>query len=219
MPLQIIYIVQIVCLWVLQNIVALLALVLSFFGYYLNYLSGSKIEMSVGDKIGLIKSVGSGPQKVHLNCNFINNSSRNGVIDKLILEIKAPNQNSYLLDWDEFYQYVGNEGVKAEALSFPIAVNAKNSEFKGIQFKMVLHSKVQDTHNVYFDQFDWIKGKYTLTLKGWVNKNNINEKPNTVKKFEMNLTVVEVSDLTSSTPSNKAQVIYIPLEQWKLLPR
>jgi hypothetical protein len=200
----------------ITNILSLTALFISIYVLYQNHLRRCKIEVSVGDKIGIIKSVGVGAQKIHLNCNFINNTNRNGVIDKIILEIEVPDGNKYLFDWDEFYQYVGNQGVKPEALPFPIAVDAKNSVFKGIQFKMLIHPRREGAATVWFDNFDWVKGEYMLTIKGWANKTNINEPPNIFKEYKMVVTPFEIDKITTSTPATIAQVVHIPLEEWKL---
>ncbi len=195
-------------------LISIVALFLSGYTFYFSFIRPCKIDVYVGDKIGIVKSSGGDYSKVHLNCNFVNNTPSNGVIDKILLEIEAPDKKKYQFDWDEYYKYVGNQGVEPESLSFPIAINSKNSVYKGIQFKMRDHSEIIGSRTVSETSISWTTGKYTLTIKGWSNKSSINEKPNIIKLFQIDINAIKLDEITHINAGEHAMVVFIPLSGW-----
>lgn len=150
---------------------------LSVLGYtvYKEFVEKAKIKIFVGDTIDLVRDTDGQSRKIHLTCNFANRSAKLGVVHKIVLVLRSSflkREAGFL--WNLFYRYQQGRNAVPESKPYPIPVKGKENVFQGIEF--VTEPPVQ-----------WKAGQYHFTLMGWVNKRDINSKPNVKSRFSVTL--------------------------------
>ena len=139
-------------------IISLIALAVSVFILIKDYFLPAKIQLFVGDSLQIVHSV---ENKLQLNCNFTNTRNNLGVINKLGIEVLSPDNNTYDFEWRIFYRWDGWNAVP-QTVPTSLSILAKSSIFQGIEF-------------VSENRFNWMEGKYKITVKGFYNNRPLNK--------------------------------------------
>lgn len=89
----------------------------------------AKVELYNADSIGFILSSTGYISKFHLMCNFVNNTSKLGVVHRLEVEVKNKDNKTFRFPWKLFYEYQSGAGsVQKKTDPYPVAVMPQNSE-------------------------------------------------------------------------------------------
>lgn len=197
---------------IINSCIAGLALAVSGITAYYSIFRKCRITINVGDKIGLIKSSEMSPTRIQLNTCFINDSGKNGVIKKMKLMLLDPSKYQYEFEWNEFYVYAGNQGVKAESLPFPIPVEANSSINKGIQYLIKTYTRKLEGKNIVSNVVDWVEGKYEATIQAWMNDQSLSKGPNIETKVVFGLSKHDTGEMNNYSPSTDALLKYVNLQ-------
>ena len=186
---------------------SILALLISFWTFYRNWLAEAEVRVSVGDSIDLIQhSTGPElPQSIHIACTFSNTGSQIGVIEKLVLIVQPHGKPKQLVDWAVFYEY--RDGVKAvpKERVHSIPVLPKSTHFQGIQFSADEHSELQ-----------WSSGPCKIELIGWVSR-DCKKAPNLKREMHLNITEHLLHEMEpSENLLGRPSIHQVPLEGYKV---
>ncbi|KAA3654446.1 MAG: hypothetical protein DWQ04_34385 [Chloroflexi bacterium] len=164
-----------------------------------------KVKFYPADSIGFVLSKGEYVSKFHLRCNLVNKTSKLGVVHRLEVEVRSPENKIYKFPWKLFYEYKPGAGaVQKETDPYPIAVMPKNNQTLFIEFEAA--NSVQSS--------EWILGRYKFKVIGWVNQKDRNSKPNLESEFHINIDQV-IHNKFSQAHSGPT-VYSVPVEEWVL---
>jgi len=157
-------------------ITGVIAIGLFIYTVYKDYLQIVRVKVYIGDTIDLVRSTTVKTRKIQLICNFVNPTNKIGVVHKLILKVTSKGTKEMtVFTWNQFFIYPERHLVKPESKPFPIIVGSKSTVFKGIEF-------ISEGLEII-----WNVGEYSLELVGWVNKKNIQERPNMKSEFSITI--------------------------------
>jgi len=174
---------------------------------YKKHLERVKVDIFTGDTLYIVRSTGNEVKKIHLTCNFVNNSDKLAVIHKVVVTATSEDlKEQGVFSWDIFYKYAE---AKREAVyqseTFPIVVRAHESVFQGIEFSLPLDYK-----------FLWKAGRFNLTIAAWVNQKSISFKPRSESYFSVTLEKEVIDKLYKPAKYKKPQVFPVPIDDWDL---
>ena len=165
----------------------------------------AKVEVYPADNIGFVLSSTGYVSKLHLRCNFVNKTSKLGVVHRLEVEVRNTNNKMYRFPWKLFYEYQSDASeVKKKTDLYPVAVMPKDSQILFIEFEAT--NSIQST--------EWILGRYEFKVIGWVNQKDRNSKPNLESKFhiKINQDVHRALNQIHSGPT----IFSVPIEEWMM---
>jgi hypothetical protein len=190
--------------------VSIVALATGAYTIYKNFCERAKLKIYTGDAIRLVfsnKSVAA--TRFHLMCNFVNKSTKVGIIHRLEAKVKGPQKNSLNFVWNLFYKYEhGGLSVAKDVDPHPIAVAQKDSKLVFIEFELEAPNQ----------QCPWQEGRYNFEIVGWVNKKHKNQRTNLKTEFHVNISEDVAKQLKSwviSGGSKESPVYFsLPIEEW-----
>jgi hypothetical protein len=174
---------------------------------YKKYFQGVKVNIFTGDTLYIVRSTNNKVRKIHLTCNFVNNSSKLAIIHKVI--VRATSQDSKeqgVFPWNIFYKYAeADREAEYQSETFPIAVPPYENVFQGIEFSLP-----QD------DGFRWKAGKFDITVSAWVNQKCLDYKPRSDNHFSITLEEGVIDKLYGQLSMKKPASFPIPIDDWDL---
>jgi hypothetical protein len=158
-----------VCISMIDTIIASVALLMSGFMMMRDYLLPAKLKMFFGDSLQIIYG---DRNKIQVNWNLTNSRNKLLVVNKLEAFLVSPDGNKYTYTRNIFYRLEGNSAVP-DRIPTSIAVLARSSVFQGIEF-------------ISNERFIWSKGIYVFYVRAWVNR-SIRQKSNLLTKIIFSL--------------------------------
>lgn len=165
----------------------------------------AKVEVYPADSIGFVLSSTGYVSKFHLRCNFVNKTSKLGVVHRLEVEVRNPDNQIYKFPWKLFYEYQSGAGeVEKKTDPYPVAVMPKDSQILFIEFEAT--NSIQST--------EWKLGRYEFKVIGWVNQKDRNSQRNLESEFhiELNQDIHNELNQTYSGPT----VYSISIDEWMM---
>lgn len=151
-------------------ILALVAFGLSLINAYKTWWEKAKLEAIPASSIELTTGMDRERRTsaIRLSCNFVNPTGRLATLQHLELEVRALGGPRMGFVWKQFASWQGS-GEKVDVI--PVVVGAHDSEFLSVVFK-----PVEGPGDV------WASGRYSVTLKGWMNLWDRRAKPNVISR-------------------------------------
>ncbi len=177
---------------------AILGGVKAIIEFLLPYLYPVKIELYNAEEIGLVASNTGFISKIHLRCNFVNNTPRSGTIQRLVIRVTNPESEILDFRWKLFYEYeTGASAVKKRIDQIPVTISGKD-------YKESLFIEFEDSGSVPVDW--WIPGEYEFEVLGWINRKRSGAKLN---KFQVKISKDTQAQLKKSY--REPTVIRVPI--------
>ncbi len=187
-------------------IVAVVALANALYTAYISFFQHAKVSLYLGDHISIVLNPDDVGRKLHLRCNFVNSAVKMGAVQHLEAVVRGPQDFAARFRWHEFYKYVeGGSAVQKIADVYPLAVAGRDSHLEFIQFNVVGLPAGQRPN--------WVAGRYTVTVEGWVNKQRRGEPSNLRTVCHFTLPHDRARDLREATVQ-QSQYFAFPVEEW-----
>lgn len=184
-----------------------IALLVSFWTFYRNWLMDADIRVSVGDSIDLIQhSIGPElPQSIQIACTFSNMGGNIGVLEKLVLIVQPHGKPKQIIDWAIFYEYKDGRTAAPKERVHSIPILPKSTHFQGIQFSTGEH-----------EELEWAAGLCRLELIGWVNR-DCKMKPNLRREMKFEISESLLRDMEPvDRPLTQPIIHKVALEGYKV---
>lgn len=133
--------------------ISLIAILISCFTLYNNFLKRAAITIHLGDSLDIVIHTHSNFNSIQLACVFANSGSQLGAVNKLALKIHTPSEETHILNWNYFVKHKEGHKAYAEENARTIPVLGKSVAFQRIQFRG--------------NTFAWVPGNYKIELLGW----------------------------------------------------
>jgi hypothetical protein len=187
-------------------IVATVALLNAGYTGYISFIQRARIRLSLGDHVGIVLNPGDVGRKLHLRCNFVNLAVKMGTVEHLEAVVRGPHGFSARFRWNLFYKYAeGGQEVQKVADVYPLAVAGRDSHLEFIEFDVV---ETPDGASP-----NWVTGRYTLTVEGWVNKRNRREKFNL--RTVLHFSLPEGAEKIAKATFVQSHFLAFPVEEWQ----
>jgi hypothetical protein len=153
-------------------VLAILAFLLSVFNAYKTWLEKAKLEVLPAPTAELLSEhQDQRVNAVRVSCNFVNPTGRLATLHYLELEIRALHGPRMDYLWKEFWGAPEPPVLKRIGDAAPIVVGRYDSVFQTVVFRPIADAADK-----------WPDGRYSMTLRGWVNRSDRWGEPNAVSR-------------------------------------
>lgn len=186
-----------------QVVVAVVALITGLYTLYKSFIESANVEISVGDRVGIVISEKPGVAALHLQSSVINKAVKMGILHRLEAKLQTQTGESSTFAWNEFLDWAeGAAQVHKRSEPHPIAVAGKSSIPLFVQLVPFGTERTK-----------WDAGEYTIELIGWANRAKRSDKSNVKSTFHVRLDQ-SLADRLTRGGQLPPKVEFVPVSEW-----